>query len=240
MKLKKTKRNKYFCVFSILLLTATLLFSGCAKQRQNQNQTLAAQYISAKYGSNFRIVNYRGPVNSASGIRPARIDVEQNGVTYYVLVENGAVISDNYSEKYGAKIVLDMIHANLDSSGKRAGLANRSGKELCDLCITDPNLLAMDVDLSHVSDYAGLLQTTDSAGAIPTAYIHYQIIDVTDLKSESWMYDYYLACQVELQYYCLSFECSGPDLPKRYIADFESGAVKSPTLTQDEFWSRFH
>ena len=235
----KTKSLKIIVLLLVAALSAAL-FAGCVLRKSDRYRAAAEQYISAKYGSNFTIVGYVAEQQSASGMRPARVEVVQNGITYTVEVQGGQVVSDNYSEKKAEAIALETIDENLKKNGKYPLYTNRDVYYNCDVAVTDPGLLQIDVDLSNAKTYSDIEQIADAAGGIATAYINVAVKDSADYRTEAWLYDYYLACQEEFECYELSIQVFEINNPTTYHRMSVGGPEpKGATLTVIEFWGMF-
>ena len=176
---------KLICVWFCLLCTA-LSLSACAWSAKT-NQMIAENYISSKHGPNFQITGYEPPVDSASGMRPARVHVEQNGFQYSLGIQDGKVIEDSYSENYAGKIVLDTIFDKLKQSNTCPDLAGRKIETGCIVLVTDPTLLEIPIDLSGAKDYNDILLSANQAGGMASAYITVRILDNADYRSEEFM-----------------------------------------------------
>lgn len=235
MKLKLKQTGVWFC-----LLCTALSLSACAWSAKT-NQMIAENYISSKHGPNFQITGYEPPVDSASGMRPARVHVEQNGFQYSLGIQDGKVIEDSYSENYAGKIVLDTIFDKLKQSNTCPDLAGRKIETGCIVLVTDPTLLEIPIDLSGAKDYNDILLSANQAGGMASAYITVRILDNADYRSEEWLYDLYLICQDELENYDLSVALA--DGGMNFVHWGNAGGAPGPkeaTVSMEEFYAKFY
>lgn len=239
--LGEIKKNRISKLIGLTAFGAVLILNltGCANSEAGVRST-AEEYITLHYGSNYRIVDYRSRENSDSGMKPARVTVRQNGFDYILRIENGQVVEDTYSSAYAGRIAMDAVRSRLEADNPNLDLSKRNIDYSCDFIVTDPNLLQLDLDFTSAKDYADVMNIVSSNGGIGSAYITIQIHDSGDYKKEEWLYDYYLACQDELDRYQLLINFTNAngnitDHTSLGCAPYE----KEPTITRDEFLKKF-
>ena len=234
------RKNSKIIVTSLLSAWILMLtFSGCAFTKiRNINE--AKRYAAAHYGGQSLYVNYTPPVNAASGMRPAKVEFETTNFTYTLEVENGMVIGDNYSEQYAGWLVHEEVFETMIADNTYPDFGGREIFFNFDFVVTDPTLLQMDLNLSHAKDYTGIMKIVNQAGGIGTAYIYVNVSDTERYENEEWLYDFYLTCQNNLEYYSLSYYVGIPG-GRPYTAAIDGGtSVNGPTLDKDEFFGLFH
>ena len=234
------KRSKITACLLLSLWMVLFLMTGCAGSK-SADIKVAKQYAASRYGGQFDVVEYHAPVNAASGMRPARVVIEEYNFRYTLQVENGKVVGDDYSEQYAAWVVSSEVFNAMNANNTYPDVGGRDIFFNFDFVVTDSSMLQLHPDLSKAKNYAGIMNAVDNAGGIGTAYIIVQVKDSDDYAGEEWLYDFYLACQDKLDVYDLSYSVTKPG-SKTYYA---SGIRKRPgegeeTLSREEFLDRFY
>ena len=238
--IKKTKQM----IILMLLVAVLFTISGCDKLEEKRDVGIAEAYVSSTYGNNYQITGYEPKKDRASGLSPARVKVAQNGIDYYVDVLEGQVAGDNYSENYAGKIVYNYIEDCMKAKGTNqdaSGLGIRATSQLTTIA-DRTKLLSMPMDFSSVQNFDELKQAVDSAGVVYDVYFMFDIDDSFKADSESWLYDFYLTCQEELDSYSIIAIVKEPS-GKATAEQVSFGNAPYPnveTLTEEEFFARFN
>ena len=237
------KRTKQIVIL-ILLISVLFTVSGCIKPEEKKDISVAEAYIKSTYGSNYRIVGYNRKQYRASGLSPARVKVEQNGIEYYVDVSDGQVVEDNYSEFYAGNIVYNYINDCMRAKGTQQDLSGSIIKTTTRFTtISDrKSLLYVSMDCSSVQNFDELVQTVDSAGAVYSVYFTVEMLETSKADSESWLYDFYLTCQEELDSYSIIVIIKDP-AGNATVEQVSFGNAPEPngeTLTKDGFIAKYY
>ena len=198
--------RKIICISSIF---ATVLSSGCSLS-ERQDKKVAERYITSHYGNNYVITGYKAKHNSDSGLIPAKINVSQNDIEYTLDIQDGTVTGDNYSNKFAGQLSLNHILDKMNSSGTLPDLTERDVVITGDFFTTqDYQGLSVDLDYSGARDFNDITKAVAETGNVYTVYFYIRIDGFKNMESEEWIYDFYLACQDELDTYMITIIGSG-------------------------------
>jgi hypothetical protein len=233
------KKSKITACLLLSLWMLLFLMTGCAGSK-SADIKVAKQYAASRYGGQFDVVEYHAPVNAASGMRPARVVIEEYNFRYTLQVENGKVVGDDYSEQYAGWLVHEAIFDTMNANNTYPDFGGRELFFHTSFTVTDPSYLQMDLDLSSAKDYRGIMNIVNNAGALGTAYILVDLQDTDDYENEPWLYDFYRATYDSIDIYNLSYAVSKPN-GKRYNATVSrKSGDNEPPLSRDEFLSLFY